>query len=135
MRTGWDNKESLLTYRNVNSSSFGLLQTVTLNDQVERSPSSFRTKRQRPARIRETRRGVCRDRKQYRLCDRRVNGAVLFQQNLGSPVPTPLGWNNNGPNVGIDGTPVIDRNANAMYVIAYTMQPTNVPVYYIHNSV
>ncbi len=59
------------------------------------------------------------------------SGTVLFQQSLGNPVPTPLGCNNNGPNVGIDGTPVIDKRANAMYVIAYTMQSSE-PAYFIH---
>ena len=36
------------------------------------------------------------------------SGAVLVSRNLGPPVPTPLGCGNNGPNVGITATPVID---------------------------
>jgi len=59
------------------------------------------------------------------------SGTVLFQQSLGTPVPTPLGCTNNGPNVGITGTPVIDLTANVMYVIAYTLE-YNVPTYRIH---
>jgi hypothetical protein len=50
---------------------------------------------------------------------------------LGTPVPKPLNCVNNGPNVGINGTPVIDRAANAMYVIAYTLQG-GVPTYTLH---
>ena len=133
MRTGWDDKESLLTYGNVNSSSFGLLQTVTLNDQVDTQPllvpDETTTTGADPGKHDVV--YVATESNTVYAIDAST-GAVLFQQNLGSPVPTPLGCNNNGPNVGIDGTPVIDRNANAMYVIAYTMQPTNVPVYYIH---
>lgn len=133
MRTGWDNKESLLTYGNVNSSSFGLLQTVTLDDQVDTQPllvpDETTTTGVDPGKHDVV--YVATESDTVYAIDAST-GAVLFQQSLGSPVPTPLGCNNNGPNVGIDGTPVIDRNANAMYVVAYTLQPTNVPVYYIH---
>jgi len=133
MRTGWDDKESLLTYGNVNSSTFGLLQTVTLDDQVDTQPLLVPDE--------TTTTGVDPGKHDVVYVETESNtvyaidastGTTLFQQSLGSPVPTPLGCNNNGPNVGIDGTPVIDRNANAMYVIAYTLQATNVPVYYIH---
>src|SRR5271154_642167 len=37
-RTGWNQNESVLTPANVASSSFGLLQTVALNDQVDAQP-------------------------------------------------------------------------------------------------
>jgi hypothetical protein len=42
-----------------------------------------------------------------------------------------LGCNNNGPNVGITGTPVIDLSNNVMYVIAYTEENAS-PTYRIH---
>jgi hypothetical protein len=133
MRTGWDDKESLLTYGNVNNSSFGLLHTVTLNDQVDTQPLLV------PDETTTTGSDPGKHDVVYVTTESNTvyaidasSGAVLFQQSLGSPVPTPLGCNNNGPNVGIDGTPVIDRNANAMYVIAYTLQTSNEPVYYIH---
>ncbi|HTA53301.1 MAG TPA: hypothetical protein VK755_01040, partial [Candidatus Acidoferrales bacterium] len=58
-------------------------------------------------------------------------GTVLFQQSLGTPVQTPLSCNNNGPNVGITSTPVVDLSANVMYVIAYTME-SGTPTYRIH---
>jgi PQQ enzyme repeat len=133
MRTGWDHKESLLTYANVNSSSFGLRQTVTLDDQVDTQPllvpDETTTTGVEPGKHDVV--YVATENNTVYAIDA-SSGTVLFQQNLGSPIPTPLGCNNNGPNVGIDGTPVIDRNANVMYVIAYTLQPSNVPVYYIH---
>src|ERR1035437_3952368 len=35
------------------------------------------------------------------------SGAILISKNFGAPVPAPLGCTNNGPNVGINGTPTI----------------------------
>jgi hypothetical protein len=58
------------------------------------------------------------------------SGAIILQRNLGSPVPAPLACNNNGPNVGINSTPVIDLSANALYVIAYVNNPR--PTYILH---
>src|SRR5579864_738690 len=37
-RTGWNSNETILTHANVNSSSFGLLYSVPLNDQVDAQP-------------------------------------------------------------------------------------------------
>ena len=37
-RTGWNSTEIVLTPANVNSSSFGLLVTVPLDDEVDASP-------------------------------------------------------------------------------------------------
>ncbi|MGC1379785.1 MAG: PQQ-binding-like beta-propeller repeat protein [Candidatus Baltobacteraceae bacterium] len=133
LRTGWDDKESTLTQANVNSGSFGLLHAVTLDDQVDTQPLLVPDE--------TTTRGSVPGKHDvvYATTENDTvyaidasSGTVLFQQSLGNPVPTPLGCNNNGPNVGIDGTPVIDKHANAMYVIAYTMQGS-VPTYTIHD--
>jgi hypothetical protein len=132
LRTGWNDEESTLTDQNVNSGTFGLLQTVALDDQVDTQPLIVPNEK--------TTTGVSAGKHDVAYVTTESNavyaidassGALLFQQNLGNPVPTPLGCNNNGPNVGIDGTPVIDRHANAMYVIAYTMQGS-APAYFIH---
>jgi hypothetical protein len=132
LRTGWNDKESTLTYTNVNSNSFGLLHTVSLNDQVDTQPLIVPNEK--------TTTGVSPGKHDVVYITTESNtvyaidassGTVLFQQTLGNPVPAPLGCNNNGPNVGIDGTPVIDKHANAMYVIAYTMQ-SGEPAYFIH---
>jgi hypothetical protein len=132
LRTGWNDKESLLTYANVNSGSFGLLHAITLDDQVDTQPLIVPNE--------TTTRGVSPGKHDvvYVATENDTiyaidasSGTVLFQQSLGNPVPTPLGCNNNGPNVGIDGTPVIDRPANAMYVIAYTLQGS-MPTYTLH---
>ena len=37
-RTGWNNTETTLTPSNVNASQFGLLYTVTVDDQVDAQP-------------------------------------------------------------------------------------------------
>jgi hypothetical protein len=132
MRTGWDDRESILNDENVTAGSFGLRHTVTLDDQVDTQPLIV------PDEV--TTRGVSPGKHDvvYVATESDTvyaidasSGTVLFQQSLGNPVPTPLGCNNNGPNVGIDGTPVIDKRANAMYVIAYTMQGST-PTYTIH---
>jgi hypothetical protein len=52
---------------------------------------------------------------------RASDGTVLLKRNLGTPVSNPLNCGNNGPNVGINSTPVIDVTANALYVVAYTL--------------
>ena len=59
------------------------------------------------------------------------SGAVLLNPNFGKPVRYPLGCTNNGPNVGIDSTPVIDLASNTLYVLVYT-QDTSGPAYRIH---
>jgi outer membrane protein assembly factor BamB len=132
MRTGWNDRETVLTQGNVASASFGLLHTVTVDDQVDTQPLVVPNE--------TTTTGVSQGKHDVVYVTTESNtvyaidassGKVLFDQNLGTPVSTPLGCNNNGPNVGIDGTPVIDKNANVMYVIAYTMQGST-PTYYIH---
>ncbi|HEY2475404.1 MAG TPA: hypothetical protein VGI19_11460 [Candidatus Cybelea sp.] len=132
MRTGWDDKEGVLTQGNVASAAFGLLHTVTVDDQVDTQPLVVPNE--------TTTTGVSQGKHDVVYVTTESNtvyaidassGTVLFDQNLGTPVSTPLGCNNNGTNVGIDGTPVIDKSANVMYVIAYTMQ-SSIPTYYIH---
>jgi hypothetical protein len=59
------------------------------------------------------------------------SGSILLSPNFGKPVRFPLGCSNNGPNVGINSTPVIDPSSNTLYVIIYT-QDTSGPAYRIH---
>ena len=50
-----------------------------------------------------------------------ASGGILLQVNLGTPVSIsqlPGGCNNNGNNVGINSTPVIDFSSKTLYVIA-----------------
>ncbi len=132
LRTGWNDKESSLTYRSVSKGSFGLLKAVALDDQVDSQPLVVPNE----ATTRGATQGtydvayVATENDTVYAIDAST-GTVLFQQSLGTPVPTPLGCTNNGPNVGITGTPVIDLSANVMYVIAYTLE-NHTPTYRIH---
>src|SRR5258708_13648406 len=58
-------------------------------------------------------------------------GTVLLKPNFGKPVGYPLGCGNNGPNVGINSTPVIDLTSNTLYVVIYPQDSTG-PAYRIH---
>ena len=59
-------------------------------------------------------------------------GAILRQVNLGAPVPKPLNCGNNGPNVGINSTPVIDWASQTLFVIAYVNVNSATPTYFLH---
>jgi hypothetical protein len=132
LRTGWNDRESVLSYQSVSNGSFGVLHTITLDDQVDTQPlivpNETTTIGVTPGRHDVV--YVATENDTIYAIDA-SSGTVLFQQSLGNPVPTPLGCNNNGPNVGINGTPVIDKAANAMYVIAYTLEGS-MPTYRIH---
>jgi hypothetical protein len=131
-RTGWNDSESSLTYSSLKKGSFGLLNTVTLDDQVDAQPLVVPDE--------TTTRGatqgtydvvyVATENDTVYAIDA-SSGTILFQQSLGTPVQTPLGCTNNGPNVGITGTPVLDLTANVMYVIAYTVENGS-PTYRLH---
>ncbi len=115
---------------NVNAQSFGLLYTVSLDDQVDAQPLVLSvplpTGRLDVAYVATESNTV------YTIdAD---NGTVLLKRNLGTPVPQsalPGGCNNNAPNIGIDSTPVIDLTSDTLYLITYTME-NGQQVYRIH---
>ena len=129
-RTGWNQHETVLTPTNVASSSFGLLQNVVLDDQVDGQPlvvpgvnitaGSHQGKHDVVY--------VATENNTVYAIDAEA-GTVLLNPNFGKPVPFPLGCNNNGPNVGINSTPVIDPTTNTLYVITYT---NDGPTYRLH---
>ncbi len=131
-RTGWNSSETALTPSNVGSSSFGLLQTVTLNEQVDAQPlvvpgvnitaGNFQGQHDVVYVVAESDTVYAID---------VHSGTVLLSPRFGAPVHQPLGCANNGPNVGIHSTPVIDLSSNTMYVIMYT-QDASGPTYRIH---
>jgi len=133
LRTGWNSNETQLTYATVSDTSkFQLRHRVTLDDQVDTQPLLV------PGEtiIGGTSPGkhdvvyVATEGNTIYAIDA-TTGAVLLSPNFGHPVPMPQGCNNNGPNVGIDGTPVIDLPNNTMYVVIYTLE-SGAPVYRIH---
>jgi hypothetical protein len=131
-RTGWNSQESVLTPATVSGPSFGLLETVALDDQVDAQPLVVPNVAITAGGY-QTRHDVV-----YVATEGNTvyaidvhNGAVLLSRNLGTPVSYPLGCNNNGPNVGINSTPVIDAASKTLYVVAYSQGPSG-PVYNIH---
>jgi hypothetical protein len=129
-RTGWNKNETVLTPANVWSPQFGLLYTVTLNDQVDAQPLLVSGVVITAGNYKGTHDVV------YVATENNTvyaidahSGTVLLSPSFGVPVPMPLGCNNNGPNVGINSTPVIDLNSKTLYVMVYT---NDGPTYRLH---
>jgi hypothetical protein len=131
-RTGWNQSESVLTPANVGSSAFGHLQTVTLDDQVDAQPlvvpgvmiTAGNSKGLHDVVY------IATEGNTVYAIDTHTR-TVLLNPNFGKPVSYPLGCGNNGPNVGINSTPVIDPQSNTLYVIIYT-QDQGGPAYRLH---
>src|ERR1700730_4174259 len=131
-RTGWNSSETVLTPANVGSSKFGVLATVTVDDQVDAQPllvTGVTITAGNNQGKHDVVYVVTGNDTVYAI-DANV-GTVLLSQNLGKPVTWPLGCNNNGPHVGITSTPVIDASSNTLYLIAYTLD-SNGPAYRVH---
>jgi hypothetical protein len=131
-RTGWNQQESALTPANVTSSTFGLLHKVALDDQVDAQPLVVPGVNITAGSHQGTHDVV------YVASEGNTvfaidaeSGEVLLKHNFGTPIPQPLGCNNNGPNVGINSTPVIDLTSNTLYVMIYKNEASG-PTYRIH---
>jgi hypothetical protein len=132
-RTGWNSHERILNALNVKPQSFGLLYTVAVDDQVDAQPLVVhRQKLSHQGRAYDVVYLATENNTVYVIDS--STGQILNSRNLGTPVPTsalPGQCNNNGPNVGITSTPVIDRVSQAMYLVTYTMEG-GAPVYRLH---
>lgn len=131
-RTGWNSTETQLTPANVATTKFGLLKSVTLDDQVDAQPlvvPAVNITAGTHKGIHDVVYVVTENDTVYAI-DASA-GIVLLKVSLGKPVLQPLGCNNNGPNVGINSTPVIDASSGTIYVMAYT-QDSSGPTYRIH---
>ncbi len=131
-RTGWNRNETTLTTANVGSPSFGLLQTISLDDQVDAQPLVV------PGVVITAGKHQGMHDVVYVATEGDTvfaidvhNGTVLLSKNFGTPVASPLGCSNNGPNVGINSTPVIDLESKTLYVMIYT-QDASGPAYRLH---
>jgi len=131
-RTGWNHNETTLTPANVNATQFGLLATVTVDDEVDAvplvAPNVNITAGQYQGQH-DVVYVVSANNTVYAIDA--ATGTTLLSTNLGTPVAEPLGCKSNGPNVGVNSTPVIDPTRNLLYLIAYTQGSTG-PVYTIH---
>ena len=131
-RTGWNQSETVLTPANVGNRSFGLLQAVVLDDQVDAQPLVVPGVQITAGKYQGSHDVV------YVATEGNTvyaidvhSGTVLLSPRFGTPVPMPLGCNNNGPNVGINSTPVIDPDSKTLYVMVYTQDPSG-PAYRLH---
>src|ERR1700733_3345853 len=131
-RTGWNSAETALTPANVSSSAFGMLHTIALDDQTDSQPLLISGVNITAGTQQGTHDVVYVESKNNTVyAIDQHSGAILLSPNFGKPVRFPLGCSNNGPNVGINSTPVIDLSSNTMYVVIYT-KDTSGPVYRIH---
>jgi hypothetical protein len=130
-RTGWNHKETVLTPANVRKTTFGRLQKVTLDDQVDAQPLVVPGAVITAGNYQGTHDVVYVATENNSIYAIDVHsGTVLLSPNFGTPVSFPLACKNN-PNVGINSTPVIDPSSNTLYVIIYTQDPTG-PAYRLH---
>ena len=132
-RTGWNPHENTLTPANVNATDFGLVplakNPVPLDDQVDAQPLVVANQKIEGEGVHTVVYVVTENNSVYAIDS--WSGDTLKQVNLGPPVKTPLGCFNNGPNVGITGTPTIDVRGQTIYVMVYTLSGTT-PIYQIH---
>ena len=137
LRTGFNPNETTLTPANVVPASFGVLAQVVLDAQVDAQPlvvpneqvsAGIYTVTPTPGTYQvvyvategNTIYGI-----------NAANGTVLLKRTLGTPVPRPLGCNNNAPASGIQSTPFIYVPAQILYVVAYTLMSGN-PTYQLY---
>ena len=124
LRTGWNSHEEQLTPPAVRGSHFGVLYTTPLDDVVDTQPlvvpDQAITGGAHPGQYEVV--YVATESNTVYAIDA-GSGAVLLKQSLGAPVP--------GVNVGINGTPVIDRGSSTLYVLAFTLV-SGAPTYQVH---
>jgi len=132
-RTGWNRAESTLTPANVKSGTFGRLHKVKLDDQTDAQPLFVPGVLITAGAFQGTTHDVV-----YVATEGNTvyaidanTGTILLSPNFGRPVPYPLGCGNNGPNVGINSTPVIDLPNNTLYVMVYN-QDASTQNYRLH---
>ncbi|MHB8501644.1 MAG: hypothetical protein ACYDCG_20435 [Candidatus Acidiferrales bacterium] len=138
LRTGWNEFENHLTHANVNSTSLTAV-SVVLDDEVDTQPlivpnvhiTAGNHKGKHDVVYVATEHNTI-----YAI--NASSGQILLNPNFGPPVPIltnpavpAFNCGNNGPNIGINGTPVIDSVSRTMYVVVYTFED-NKPVYRIH---
>jgi hypothetical protein len=131
LRTGWFSNETALNTSNVNASSFGLLKTVVLDGRVDAEPL-FLANVTIGSGTHDVVYVATENNSVYALDA--GTGAILWQRNFGMPVPDSYksGDDNVYPVMGILGTPTIDRNMNALFVVADTFNGSS-DVFTLHS--
>ena len=131
-RTGWNSQETVLTPSAVHSPSFGVLNTITVDDEVEAQPLVVPNVNITAGNFKgiHTVVYVATDNNSIYAIDT-TSGTVLLNPNFGPPVVHPLNCGKTTPDVGINSTPVIDLSSNTLYAVMYTQQSTG-PAYFVH---
>ena len=132
LRTGWNQTETALTPGNVAGGTFKMIASTALDDQVDAQPLVLGHQSVNGQKAREVVYVATESNTIYAIDARK--GTILLQKNFGAPVPytsLPGGCNNNGPNIGINATPVIDPSTNTMYAVTDTYENGHA-VYRIH---
>jgi len=131
-RTGWNSHETVLTPANVGSSSFGLLQKVTLTGQVDAQPlfvPGVNITAGKHQGLHDVVYVATEDNVIYAI-DAEA-GTVLLSPTFGTPGGLPAACDNPRIKVGITATPVIDLTSNTLYVIVNEKGATG-PAYWVH---
>jgi hypothetical protein len=131
-RTGWNQNENTLTTANVAANSFGLVAQVgpdVLDEQIDAQPLVVTQQNIQGFGTRNVVYVVTAANTIYALDA--WSGQKLASVNLGKAVPKPQKCDNNSATVGITGTPVIDKQAQTLYVISYTLEAGQ-PTYKLH---
>jgi len=132
LRTGWNSNEIVLTPTNVNTTTFGLLHSVTLDAQVDGQPlvvpnvTITAGQHQGPHNVVY----VATENNTIYAIDASSGVVLLRSGQLGMPVSMPT-CRNNSPNVGITSTPVIKVASNTIYTMAYSTV-SGAPAYTLH---
>src|ERR1700722_5693991 len=124
LRTGWQQQETILSTSTIGS--LGISHSVGLADQVDAQPLVI------PGFINGHDIVFVADESNNVYQIDASTGAILKQVNLGVPVPAPFNCAINGPNLGIDSTPVIDWATQTLFVIAYVNVNNATPTYFLH---
>jgi hypothetical protein len=132
LRTGWNQQETALTPASVKGGTFTRLHVTALDDQVDAQPLILSHQSVNGHTAREVAYVATESNSVYAIDAN--TGHILLQANFGTPVPftaLPGSCNNNGPNIGINSTPVIDPATHTIYVVTDTYEDNNA-VYRIH---
>ena len=118
LRTGWFSAETTLTASNVNSQSFGLLQTVMLDGRVDAEPLVVMHQNIVGQGFHDVVYVATENDSVYAIDAN--DGTILWQRKYGTAVPDvyKLSDDNIFPIIGISSTPVIDRSRGVIYFVA-----------------
>ncbi len=129
-RSGWNNTETTLTRANV--SGLALQKSVALDAQVDAQPLVVTGQAISGQGTHDVVYVATENDTVYAIDA--YSGQILLTRSLGTPVPMqnlPGQCNNNSNIVGISSTPVIDRSAGRLFVMAYTEESSG-PAYRLH---